>query len=441
MFCDELKLTLKAGKGGNGVATFRREKFVPRGGPDGGDGGNGGDVIFKVNPHLNTLGHLANKKIYKAQNGVNGQRKKMHGKNAAPLVLEVPEGTIIYNEDKSQILADLTGKNKTHTMVKGGRGGKGNCHFVSSTNQAPRLAEFGEPGEEKDITLELKLVADIGLVGLPSAGKSTLISVISNAKPKIAAYHFTTLVPNLGVVNMSKFGGSKEQGFVVADIPGLIEGASQGKGLGLQFLRHISRTKVLVHVIDGTLGNIAEDYTTINKELQEFNPKLGKTPQLIAINKIDMLSEEELKEKTAEIQKVAPKGAVIYQISALSQKGLKELLFPLYEKLEEVRKQQLEQAQTLDEIEETKIPVLTPHLREEKWKLDKIISKEDHKIFRITGPRIEQLVIMTPTSTQEGKERIYHYINRLGIQQAIERKGATYGDKIRIKDLVLPYRK
>ena len=281
MFCDELKIKVVAGKGGDGCVSFRREKFVPKGGPDGGDGGNGGNIIIKVNPHLNTLSNLANKKIYKADQGVRGKRKNMHGKSAQNLILEVPKGTIILNEDKSEMLADLNKEGELLTIAKGGKGGMGNARFVSSTHQIPRFAETGEPGEEKEVILELKLVADVGLIGLPSAGKSTLISVISNARPKIAAYHFTTLVPNLGVVSM---GGNNS--FVVADIPGLIEGASQGKGLGHQFLKHIARTKLLVHIVDGFIPDTEENYKVIGAQ-SGHEYKLGDSIK-IRVKRIDL---------------------------------------------------------------------------------------------------------------------------------------------------------
>lgn len=436
MFCDELKITVIAGNGGDGCTSFRREKFVPRGGPDGGDGGNGGDIIIKVNPHLNTLNHLANKKVYKGNKGVHGKGKKMHGKNAENFIIEVPPGTIVFNNDKTIAYADLNKEDKEIIIAKGGKGGLGNARFVSSTHQAPRFSETGEPGEEKKITLELKMVADVGLIGLPSAGKSTLISVISNARPKIAAYHFTTLSPNLGVVNMSKFGGSNTDGFLVADIPGLIEGASTGKGLGHQFLKHIARTKILVHIIDGSLENIGEDYKTINKELKEFDKKLGEKDQIIVINKIDLLDEDTLKEKIKEIKKTSKK-TKIFQISALSRIGLKELLFEIQKVLEKRQKEDFKE----EKIVQPQIQVLQPHLDKETFRIEKIINKKERKVFRISGKRIEQLITMTDISNVEGLERIYRYISKIGIQKAIEKKEAQFGDIIRIKGKDIPYRK
>lgn len=436
MFRDELKITVIAGKGGDGAATFRREKFIARGGPDGGDGGVGGSIIFKVNSHLNTLSPLASKKLYKAEKGTNGQRKNMHGAGAENLILEVPPGTLIYTEDKSQLLADLTDKDQIYTAAKGGKGGLGNARFVSSTNQAPKFAERGEPGEEITLFLELSLVAEVGIIGLPSAGKSTLISVISNAKPKIAAYHFTTLIPNLGIVDMPRFGGNTNQNFVIADIPGLIEGASEGRGLGHKFLKHTARTNLLIHVLAADSEDPIKDYKIINQELKKYDKNLSKTPQIITLNKIDLLTESELKTLTKKLQKLGE----IFPISGLTRTGLKELLFKAHEKLQEIRKQQAQESARVKEIAEQQIPILTPHLEKETFKIDKIIKKEEHKIFRITGKRIEQLIHMTDTSNPEGLERIYHYLDRLGIQKAIEKKGATFGDKIKILETYIPYR-
>ncbi|MFH1533593.1 MAG: GTPase ObgE [Nitrospirota bacterium] len=430
MFCDELKLKLIAGKGGDGSTSFRREKFVPRGGPDGGDGGNGGDIIIKVNSHLNTLSNLANRKTYKADKGVDGLGKKMHGKNAEDLILEVPNGTIILNNDKSEMLADLSKVGEQYLVVKGGKGGLGNARFVSSTHQAPRFAETGEPGEAIEITLELKLVADVGLIGLPSAGKSTLISVISNARPKIAAYHFTTLIPNLGVVNM---GGNNS--FVVADIPGLIEGASKGKGLGHQFLKHIFRTKLLVHIIDGFIAGTEKNYKVIEKELKDFSEDLAKREKIVVLNKIDILSDDQIKELSKKLKKVS-KAKKIFPISAVTKEGLQPLLHEISKKLVTIKKKEAKKPKKKEEI-----PILRPHLEKVKFEVEKIIKKKDHKIFKVTGKRIEQLAIMTDTKNLEGLERMYHYIEKLGIKSSVEKKGATIGDIIKINDKHIPYRR
>lgn len=437
MFCDELKIKVVAGRGGNGCLSFRREKFVPKGGPDGGDGGNGGDIIIRVNSNLNTLGHMAHQKIFKATSGVAGKGKKMHGKNGENLIIEVPIGTIIFNEDKSKEIADLNTENNQVVIAQGGKGGLGNARFVSSTHQAPRFAEMGEPGEEKGITLELKLVADLGIIGLPSAGKSTLISVISNAKPKIAAYHFTTLSPNLGLVDPSRFGGSATQSFIAADIPGLIEGASQGKGLGHQFLKHISRTKLLVHLIDGSLESPEQNYKTINQELKAFDKQLAKLKQIIVINKSDIIDEEILKDTSSKLKK-ASKQANIFKISALTQTNLKELIFEIIKKLEAIRKAEISKKKKPVKIA---IPVLRPDQDKIKFQVEKVVKKTDHKEFRITGHRIEQLVVMTDLKNLEGLERVYRYLDSTGIKRAIEQKGASFGDTIKVGEKKFPYRK
>lgn len=425
MFCDELKIRVIAGKGGDGCVSFRREKYIPMGGPNGGDGGNGGDIILKVNENLNTLSTLVHQKVYKAEKGGNGRSKNMHGKNAAHLIIEVPKGTMVFDGDKSKMMIDLNGKNEEYVLAKGGKGGLGNAHFASSTHQAPRFAETGEPGEEKKIVLELKLVADVGLLGMPSVGKSTLISVISNARPKIAAYHFTTLTPNLGVVNFA------EQSFVVADIPGLIEGASKGKGLGHEFLKHICRTKLLVHIIDATQENPYKNFKTINKELEEFDKELAKKEQIIVINKIEMIDEKTLKTIKKEIKKKD-----IFPISALTKEGLKPFLYEILKKLEKIRKKEKNAP-----IPKKEIPVLRPHLDRVKFEIEKIIYKEDHKIFRIIGKRIEQLAVMTNIDNPEGLERMYHYFDRMKIKKAVEQNGAQVGDFIKILDKKIPYRK
>lgn len=413
--------------------SFRRQKFIPRGGPDGGDGGRGGDIIFKINPNLNTLSHLAKLKTYRAEDGTAGGKNNMHGKNGEDLTLEVPQGTIVFTIEKDQQLADLSDQNVEFKVAKGGKGGLGNTHFASSTHQAPRFAETGEPGEEKEILLELKLVADVGLIGLPSAGKSTLISVISNARPKIAAYQFTTLTPNLGVVDMPRFGGEPNDNFIVADIPGLIEGASQGKGLGHQFLRHISRTKLLVHIIDGYLDDISQNYKIINKELKAHDPKLSKLKQIIVINKIDLLSKETLEKRVKELEK-STKNTKIFLISALTKQGLKQLIFEIIKELKELKK-------TIPKIGKEKPVVLKPHENKVQFEIEKIIRKKDHKIFRIKGKKIEQLLVMTDINNPEGLERIYRYMETSGLKKLIKKNNAQIGDIIKIKEKNIPYRK
>ncbi|HPJ80573.1 MAG TPA: GTPase ObgE [Candidatus Portnoybacteria bacterium] len=435
MFCDELKIKVVAGDGGKGAVSFRKEKYVPKGGPDGGDGGGGGNIILRANTNLNTLSHLTNGKVYKAECGGAGRKKNMTGKTAEDYIIEVPVGTIISNADKSEILADLQKIGEQVQIAKGGKGGMGNAHFVSSVHQAPKFAEYGEPGEIREITLELKMVADVGLIGLPSVGKSTLISVISNAKPKIAEYHFTTLVPNLGVVNMYKFGGNANDSFVVADIPGLIEGASEGKGLGHQFLKHITRTKLLVHIIDPLFGDTEKNYKTINLELKKFSKELAKREQIVVLNKIDLLNEKDLEEKIKEIKKVSKK-TKIFPISGATHEGLQPLLFEMTKKLKKIKLKE-----KTSPSEKTEMHVLKPHLEKVRFEIEKIIKKKDHKIYRIVGKRIEQLIVMTDMSNIEGVERIYHYLEKLGIKKAIEKAGATFGDILRIKGKDIPYRK
>ncbi len=436
MFCDELNIHAIAGKGGDGCSSFRREKFVPKGGPDGGDGGHGGDIIIRAVKNLNTLNHLAHQKIYRAKNGVSGKGKKMHGKNSEALVIEVPKGTIIYNQDKTLAIVDLEHEGSEFTLVRGGRGGQGNARFKNSIHQAPKFAEMGEPGQEKKVILELKLVADVGLIGLPSAGKSTLISVISNAKPKIAAYHFTTLAPNLGIVNLGKFGGDNKHTFVVADIPGLIEGASEGKGLGHQFLKHIARTKLLVHIIDGSLDNIEKNYKTITKELKDFDKKLAKRKEIIVINKIDLLSDEELDTKITELKKTTKKKK-IFTISGVARTGLKELIYEIVKQLDTLQKEEKDE---ITRPVQPVIPILQPHLTKIKFKIEKT-KRDKNTIFHIYGFKIEQITVMTDIKSREGLERIYIYLEKSGIKKLVEKDGAKYGDIYKIKDKEIPYRK
>jgi GTPase len=435
MFCDETTIKVTAGIGGDGAVSFRREKFISKGGPDGGDGGKGGSVVLKANENINTLSDLNTRKHYKAEAGERGKRKNMSGKNGENLVLEVPVGTIIWEPDKSKVLADLSTNNQEYTAAKGGKGGLGNQHFASSTNQVPQFAEIGEPGEENQILLELKLVADIGLVGLPSVGKSTLISHISNARPKIAAYEFTTLIPNLGVVDMTRFGGDKEDSFVVADIPGLIEGASKGKGLGHKFLRHVARTKILIHIIDPLKQKPVENFKKIQRELEAFDKSLAKKPLIIAINKIDAVPPKDIERIAKNLRKHYPKVAKkIFAISAVTGENLKPLLFEALKKVQKERSKPAPKKAAPQKI------ILTPHKSLVKFKIEKVKKRKTHKIFVVTGERIEQLVKMTDTSNLQGLERIYHFLNKMGIQKALRREKAGIDDIIEIADKKIPYR-
>ena len=332
MFADRARIFVRSGKGGDGHVSFRREKYVPAGGPDGGDGGRGGDVIFEVDEGLNTLIDFRNVRKYKAQDGEPGGKKNCRGKDGQDIIIKVPQGTVIKEAESGQVIVDMSGDNRRVTLLKGGKGGNGNQHYATSTMQAPKYAQPGQPAQELELFLELKVIADVGLVGFPNVGKSTFLSRVSNARPKIANYHFTTLNPNLGVVDLE---GTK--GFVIADIPGLIEGASEGVGLGHEFLRHIERTKVIIHIVDaaGTEGrNPIEDIYAINKELMAYNPDIAKRPQVIAANKIDAIYDEENNPVDAIKKEFEPKGIAVYPISAVSGKGVKELLYHVNEMLE-----------------------------------------------------------------------------------------------------------
>ena len=434
MFCDETKIFVTAGKGGDGCVSFRREKFVSKGGPDGGDGGQGGNIVLRANENINTLSDINSRKHYKADAGGPGRKKNMSGKTGEDLILQIPVGTVIWNIDKSEILMDLNTHNQEYIIAKGGKGGLGNQHFSSSVNQVPTFAENGEPGEEKEILLELKLVADVGLVGLPSVGKSTLISHVSNARPKIAEYEFTTLVPNLGVVDMKKFGGSNEDSFVIADIPGIIEGASHGKGLGLKFLRHIARNSVLIHIVDPLRpGDPVENFKKIQNELKLFDKSLVKKPLIIAINKIDAVQPKEI-EKIAKAltEAIKPKPKKIFPISSVAGYGLKELLF---EALKATRNIKPERKPINKET-----VILRPHERLVKFKIEKIKNKKNHRVFVISGKRIEQLLKMTDISNYQGLERVYHFLNKMGILKALRKEKAGISDIIEIAGKNIPYR-
>ena len=334
MFADRAKIYVKSGKGGDGHVSFRREKYVPAGGPDGGDGGKGGDVIFTVDEGLNTLIDFRNVRKYKAEDGEPGGKKNCRGKDGKDIVLKVPPGTVIKEAETGQVIVDMSGDNRSMVLLKGGRGGSGNQHYATSTMQAPNYAQPGKPARELELLLELKVIADVGLVGLPNVGKSTFLARVTNAKPKIANYHFTTLNPNLGVVDLD---GTK--GFVIADIPGLIEGASEGVGLGHEFLRHIERTKVIVHIVDaaGTEGrDPVEDIYAINRELEAYNPDIAKRPQVIAANKIDAIYDREDSAIDAIKAEFEPRGIPVYPISAVSGEGVRDLLYYVNGMLEEL---------------------------------------------------------------------------------------------------------
>ncbi|WP_346216409.1 GTPase ObgE [Caldifermentibacillus hisashii] len=422
MFVDQVKIYVKGGDGGNGMVAFRREKYVPKGGPAGGDGGKGGNVIFIVDEGLRTLMDFRYQRHFKATKGENGRSKSQHGKNAEDLVVKVPPGTVVKDDDTGEVIADLVRHGERAVIAKGGRGGRGNIRFATSRNPAPEIAENGEPGQERYIVLELKVLADVGLVGFPSVGKSTLLSIVSSARPKIAEYHFTTIVPNLGVVETED-----GRSFVMADLPGLIEGAHQGAGLGLQFLRHIERTRVIVHVID--MGAVEgrdpyQDFLTINKELKEYNLRLTERPMMIAANKMDMPGAEENLEKFKEqLQEDIP----IFPISAVTQSGIRELLFAIADTLENTPEFPLHHV----EEDETINRVVYKH---EKAEQDFIITRDPDGVFVLSGEKIEKLFKMTDFTHDESVRRFSRQLRGMGVDDALRERGAKDGDIVRLLD-------
>ena len=423
MFVDEVIVTLEAGNGGNGCMAFRREKCVPMGGPFGGNGGKGSDIIFKVYEGLNTLLDLRYKKVIKGNKGENGLGKGMHGSNAKDVVIYVPEGTIITDVDTNLVIADLTKKDDEVIAAYGGRGGRGNIAFATKANPAPSFAENGEPGEIRKVKLELKLLADVGLVGLPSVGKSTFISKILAAKPKIAAYHFTTLSPNLGMVRVDE-----NRSFVVADLPGLIEGASLGEGLGIKFLKHIERTRVIAHIIDmgATEGrDPINDYKIIRKELENFNKSIIEKPEIIIANKMDMPSSlENLEKFKKEINKE------IIPISAINNEGLKEVIFKLADMLDQIPKV------PLTNEDETESHILYKFEREKPFE---IVKEKD--AWLIKGKEVEKLFRMTKFNTDESVNRFANKLRKMGIDDKLSELGAEEGDTVKILDYEFEYRK
>ena len=422
MFIDEAIIELNAGRGGNGCMAFRREKYVEMGGPFGGNGGHGGNIYFEADEGLNTLIDLRYKKLYKASNGEHGQGKGMHGKNAEDLIIKVPLGTVVTDVDTNLIIADITKKDDKVLICEGGRGGRGNIAFATKTNPAPAFCENGEPGEVRKVKVELKLLADVGLVGLPSVGKSTIISKISAAKPKIAEYHFTTLKPNLGVVKTKD-----NRSFVVADLPGLIKGASLGEGLGDKFLKHIERTRVLVHIIDmsGIEGrNPYGDYIIIMDELRQFDPKLLDKPMIIIANKMDMpSSKENLKEFKKNVNQE------IYEVSAINNEGLDKVLIKIADMLDTIKKEPL--------YEEEKFE--SHVLYKFKSELPFTITKEGD-IFVVKGDKIEKLLKMTWFASDEAYLRFSNKMKKMGIDEELKKMGIQNGDIIRILDYEFEYR-
>lgn len=421
MFVDQVKIFVKAGDGGNGSVAFRREKYEPNGGPAGGDGGKGANVVFEVDEGLRTLMDFRYNSHFEAKRGENGKAKNQHGKNSEDLVVSVPPGTIVTDKETGEKIADLTKDGERAVVAHGGRGGRGNTRFASPKNPAPHLSEKGEPGEEKEITLELKLLADVGLVGFPSVGKSTLLSVVSRAKPKIGAYHFTTIKPNLGVVE-TKDGRS----FVMADLPGLIEGAHEGVGLGHQFLRHIERTRVIIHVIDmsGMEGRDPyEDYKTINEELNQYNLRLGERPQVIVANKMDMPdAEDNLELFKEQLREDVP----IFELSTLKKEGIDDMLYTVADLLEKTPEFPLEET---DDSEDDH--VLYKHEDDQPF----TITRADDGAFIVSGDKVEKLFHMTDFSQEENVQRFSRKLRHMGIDRALRDRGAEDGDTVRLVDL------
>ena len=416
MFTDYAKIIIKSGDGGNGAVSFRREKYVAAGGPDGGDGGRGGSIYFIVDPDSNTLVDFRFKKKFKAENGKNGEGARRYGKSGEDLYVKVPIGTLIKDAETGKIIADLSHKGQKELILPGGRGGKGNSHFATSTRQAPRFSQDGEKGIEKEVILELKLLADVGLIGFPNVGKSTFLSKTTSATPKIADYHFTTLEPNLGVVK-NDYGES----FVIADIPGIIEGASNGTGLGLQFLRHIERTRLLLHVIDvsGIEGrNPVDDFKTINEELKSYSEKLSKRKQIIVANKIDSMQDENLYN---DLEKLAKENNIeIFKISAVTGEGISELLKRISQVLKELPKEEL-----YDEVEDKKVYTL----QEEQEGYT--IKKEDG-IFVVDGPAVDRVMRRVNLEDNESMYYFQKCLDSLGVNQKLKEAGVQEGDTVNI---------
>ena len=427
MFADRAKIIIRSGKGGDGHVSFRRELFVPDGGPDGGDGGRGGDVIFEVDEGLNTLTDYRHRRKYKAQDGEEGGKRNCHGKNGQDIVLKVPEGTVIKDAASGKVIADMSGENRRQVVLKGGKGGIGNQHFATATMQVPKYAKPGQPAQELEVLLELKVIADVGLVGFPNVGKSTLLSRVTNAQPKIANYHFTTLSPNLGVVDVDG------DGFVIADIPGLIEGASEGVGLGLDFLRHIERTKVIIHMVDAASVEgrdpIADIYA-INKELEAYNPEIAARPQVIAANKIDAIWDIENDPIERIRLEFEPKGIRVFPISAVSGQGLKELLYHVKGLLD-----------TMDDktvvFEQEFFPEDMLIRENLPYTVEK--STEEENTYIVEGPRIEKMLGYTNLDSEKGFAFFQKFLKDTGILDDLEKAGIQEGDTVRMYGLSFEY--
>lgn len=423
-FVDQVEIHVKSGDGGNGLVAFRREKFIPRGGPAGGSGGRGGSVILEADAQLNTLVDLRYKREYKAERGGDGGNNNMTGKNGNDLIIKVPVGTLVREKDTGAVVGDLIEPNQRLIVAGGGKGGRGNATFATPTLQTPQFAENGDPGEEMDLTLELKLLADVGLVGFPNVGKSTLISRISAAKPKIADYPFTTLVPNLGVVRVDI-----NKSFVVADMPGLIEGAHQGAGLGHQFLRHIERTRLLVHIIDvsGVTGrDPLNDFEIINQELASFNPRLGELPQIVALNKADVPGAGGIASELA--QTIRAQGYEVFLISAVSGQGVQELVYEIGNRLDQLGPR--------EPIIDDDVVFFTADTDTDRWEVKQVAPNE----YTVEGRRVDILVARTTVSNTYSLRRLHKQLERLGVLKELKNQGATEGDTVRIRDIEFEYK-
>lgn len=417
MFIDEARIQVHGGKGGNGAVSFRREKFVPRGGPDGGDGGRGGSVVLVADPSLTTLMDFRYKTVYRAPSGGHGQGNNKHGRDAEDLVLRVPVGTVVYEEGSDVPVADLSSPGQTYVAARGGRGGFGNAHFASSVRQTPRVAEKGEPGQSRVLRLELKLLADVGIVGFPNVGKSTLISRVSAARPKIADYPFTTLVPNLGVVHVSD-----ERSFVMADIPGLIEGAHEGAGLGHRFLRHVERTRCLVHMLDvsGMTGrDPIHDYEVVNAELSAHSPHLGELPQVVALNKIDLPGAMQVADPVR--RELEARGCDVFLISAVTGEGVQGLIYHTADLLDRIGPPPVGTAEA---------PVVIKAKPEHWWD----VARADDGVLVVHGPAVERMVAMTDLNSEDSVRWLHRRLERMGVIKALREAGARHGDTVRIAE-------
>lgn len=430
MFADRAKIIIRSGKGGDGHVSFRRELYVPNGGPDGGDGGKGGDVIFEVDEGLNTLGDYRHKRKFKAQDGEQGGKKRCHGADGSDIILKVPEGTVIMEAGSRKVIADMSGDNVRQVVLRGGRGGNGNMHYATATMQVPKYAQPGQPAQELEVYLELKVIADVGLVGFPNVGKSTFLSRVSNAKPKIANYHFTTLNPNLGVVDYEGIGD-----FVIADIPGLIEGASEGVGLGHEFLRHIERTRVMIHMVDGASvegRDPVDDIYKINKELENYNPEIAARPQVIAANKMDAVYDENESSIGALKAEFEPKGIPVFPISAVSGQGVKELLSHVKSMLDTIELEPITFEQEFFP-EDALVVENLPYTVEQ--------SEDDSHVFIVEGPKIEKMLGYTNLDSEKGFAFFQKFLKEGGILKDLEDAGIQEGDTVRMYGFDFDYYK